>query len=126
MMDGTFPGATRIAKYMINCCTKRGIPAPLVKLDLVGDSCKSALAGMMYQPGKDKICTYQATVMAMEQAGVDPAMCARLHQDLRDWIGYILTAKVKLGKSKPRESMRHIMDVTPDDFIAETMVRMVL
>jgi DTW domain-containing protein YfiP len=52
MLDGTFPGAARIAKYMINCCALRGIPAPLVKLDLEGDACKSAVAGMMYQPGQ--------------------------------------------------------------------------
>jgi DTW domain-containing protein YfiP len=122
MLDGTYPGATRIAKYMINCCTARGISAPLVKLDLVGDSCKSAVAGMMYQPGKDKICTYQATVMAMQQAGVDPKLCECLHRDLQDWIGYILTAKVKLGKTQPRNSMRNVMDVTPDDFIAQTLV----
>lgn len=123
MLDGTYPGATRIAKYMIKCCAVRKIPAPLVKLDLEGDSCKSAVAGMMYQPGKDKICTYQATVMAMQQAGVDPALCSSLHRDLQDWIGYILTSKVKLGKTKPRNSMKHVMDVTPDEFVAQKLVR---
>ena len=122
MLDGTFPGASRIAKYMINCCALRGVPAPLVKLDLEGGACKSALAGMMYQPGKDKICTYQATVMAMEQAHVDPTLCKLLHNDLWDWIGYILTAKVKLGKTQPRNSMKNVMDISPNEFIAETLV----
>ena len=122
MLDGTFPGASRQAKYLMNCCALRGIPAPVVKLDLEGDACKSAVAGVMYQPGRDKICTYQAIVMAMQQAKVDPAFCASLSQDLEDWIGYILQMKVKLGKSKPRESMRTIMDVTPTDFIADALV----
>jgi hypothetical protein len=53
---------------------------------------------------------------------VDPALCALLHQDLQDWIGYILKTKVKLGKTKPRNSMKHVMDVTPDEFIAQTLV----
>lgn len=121
MLDGTFPGASRQAKYLMNCCAVRGIPAPLVKLDLEGDACKSAVAGVMYQPGKDKICTYQAIVMAMEQAKIDPLFCRSLHQDLEDWIGYILRTKVKLGKSKPRNSMKNEMDVTPTAFIAETL-----
>jgi DTW domain-containing protein YfiP len=68
MLDGTFPAASRLAKYLMRCCDLRGIqPSPIVKLDLENDCCKSALAGMMYQPGRDKICTYQATVMAMQQ-----------------------------------------------------------
>lgn len=122
MLDGTFPGASRQAKYLMNCCAVRGIPAPLVKLDLEGDACKSAVAGMMYQPGKDKICTYQAMVMAMKQAGVDPLFCESLDSDLADWIGYILKHKVKLGKSKPRQSMMHEMDVAPSEVVAEAMV----
>lgn len=122
MLDGTFPGASRQAKYLMGCCAVRGIPAPLVKLDLEGGACKSAVAGMMYQPGKDKICTYQAIVMAMEQAKVDPAFCNSLHRDLEDWIAYILKSKVKLGKSKPRNSMKTVMDITPTDLIANALV----
>ena len=32
---------------------------PVVKLDLEFGKCDSVLAGIMHQPGKDKICTYQ-------------------------------------------------------------------
>ena len=32
---------------------------PVVKLDLEAGQCDSVLAGIMHQPGKDKICTYQ-------------------------------------------------------------------
>lgn len=123
MLDGTFPGAARQAKYLMSCCAVRGIPAPLVKLDLEGDACKSAVAGLMYQPGKDKICTYQAIVMGMQQARIDPLFCDSLNRDLEDWIMYILKTKVKLGKTKPRMCMKHEMDVTPTSFIAEALVR---
>jgi len=68
MLDGTFPAASRLARFFMRCCELRGIlPPPIVKLDLENDCCKSAIAGLMYQPGRDKICTYQATVMAMQQ-----------------------------------------------------------
>ena len=35
------------------------IKLPVVKLDLEEGQCDSVLAGIMHQPGKDKVCTYQ-------------------------------------------------------------------
>lgn len=79
MLDGTFPAASRLAKYLVRCCDLRGIqPSPIVKLDLENDCCKSAIAGMMYQPGRDKICTYQATVMAMQQVQYNTTSAAAI------------------------------------------------
>jgi hypothetical protein len=60
--------------------------------------------------------------MALQQAGVDAKLCESLHGDLRDWIGYILSSKVKLGKTKPRNSMKYVMDVSPSDIVAEKLV----
>lgn len=136
MLDGTFPGASRIAKYLMYSCSLRGIPCPVVKLDLENNACKSAVAGMMYQPGKDKICTYQAAVMAMQQASVltndnitttttsiaTDKLIKQLHQDLEDWIAYILHTKIKFGKSQPKRSMMHMMDTSPTELVAEILV----
>jgi DTW domain-containing protein YfiP len=125
MLDGTFPGASRQAKFLMNCCALRGVPAPLVKLDLEDGACKSAMMGIMHPPGKDKICTLQATVMAMQQAKVDPVFCQSLFDDLNDWIKYILKAKVKLGKTKEKTCMKYVMDVTPTELVVELLVSIV-
>jgi DTW domain len=40
----------------------KSVKLPVVKLDLEYGTCDSVLAGIMHQPGKDKICTYQVTI----------------------------------------------------------------
>lgn len=42
---------------------RKSVKLPVVKLDLEYGTCDSVLAGIMHQPGKDKICTYQVTVL---------------------------------------------------------------
>ena len=41
---------------------RKSVKLPVVKLDLESGTCDSVLAGIMHQPGKDKICTYQVNL----------------------------------------------------------------
>mmetsp|Transcript_19658 Transcript_19658/g.26932 ORF Transcript_19658/g.26932 Transcript_19658/m.26932 type:complete len:340 (+) Transcript_19658:280-1299(+) len=70
MLDGTYPCSRRQLKHLTKCCTLpgRGYALPLVKLRLDEQKgCQSAITGVMYQPGRDKLCTYQACIMAIQQ-----------------------------------------------------------
>lgn len=58
------PAAVATGKSVTNQKVESSSPRPLmklpvVKLDLEAGQCDSVLAGIMHQPGKDKICTYQ-------------------------------------------------------------------
>lgn len=114
-LDGTYSCAGRLYKHLHRCMTvalagpgadKSANPigpnglnvVPVVKLDLADGGCRSAMAGIMQQPGKEKICTYQAVVMALQQLGESPAACALLHKDLDRWIEYILENSIKMCK----------------------------
>jgi DTW domain-containing protein YfiP len=67
-LDGTYGQASRQWKYLSRCLHElHGEDLPVVKLDLEDGKCRSAIAGVMAQPGKEKICTYQAVVMAVRQ-----------------------------------------------------------
>lgn len=125
LLDGTFPGASRQVKYLVNCCRLRGFELPQVKLDLDGGYCKSAITGVMTQPGKEKICSFQAMIMALEQ--IDPrrysGMCTAMRRDLNDWLAYILRSRIKMGKSNPRKSLQSVCDNTPDPYLQEIIVR---
>lgn len=91
----------------INPDTKglKNIPAPTVKLYLTGNSCASAVAGIMYQPRPDTLCTYQALVIALEQANAtkynpyanrlrDLKIIDELEKDLENWLLYVVSHKV--------------------------------
>ena len=125
ILDGTYPAASREAKYLVNCCRLRGINLPMVKLDLENGACKSAITGVMTQPSKDKICSYQAIVIALQQLGAGVGFCDDLHSDLQDWLTHILKTKVKLGKSQPRRSLRDV-DNTPADYVKAILVIFIL
>ena len=87
--------ATRQMKHLEQALAERNVPLPAVKLDLAGGGCKSAIAGIMYQPAKDKICSFQAVVMALLQTGwMSQSFCDQLSNDLHAWLGYILKIKV--------------------------------
>jgi len=113
-LDGTYSCAGRLYKHLHRCMTTalaaadksenpigpNGLPmVPVVKLDLADGGCRSAMAGIMQQPGKEKVCTYQAVVMALQQLGESPVACASLHQDLDRWIEYILENSIKMCKA---------------------------
>ncbi|KAJ1396364.1 hypothetical protein B484DRAFT_407348 [Ochromonadaceae sp. CCMP2298] len=121
MLDGTFPGAAKEARYLIQCLQLRGVPAPVVKLDLESGVCKSAVAGLMYQPREDTICTFQAIVMALQQAGCGAAFCHSLTQHLQDWITHLLVHCVKQGKSREKRCNKGIVDTTPTDFLIKAI-----
>eukprot|EP01038_Epipyxis_sp_PR26KG_P006748 gene6748-9245_t len=116
VLDGTYSSAKRQVKHLTRCLALRGINAPFVKLDLDDRGCKSAIAGLMYQPAMDKICSFQAIILALKQIGLKNNMCNNLLSNLEDWIAHILTSKVKLGKSKIRKALRDV-DQTPADYI---------
>ena len=99
-LDGTYPCAKRLFKHLKVNLDALGVPIPLVKLDLGDEGCRSAYFGVQNQPTKDKICTYQAVVLAMQQLGESETMCENLLRDLDEYISYILQRKIKLGKEK--------------------------
>lgn len=119
---------------------------PFVQLDLdPKKGIRSAIIGVMYQPALDKICSFQAIVVAMQQAFAHPLwsqhivqsiqnpsqsstlqietneICALFLQDLDRWIKHILASKIKAGKTTPRKSLIHI-DQRPADFVHDLMV----
>ena len=87
---------------------------PVVKLDLAGGGCRSAMVGIMTQPGEEKICTYQALVLALQQLGENSQLCSSLHRHLDVWIEYILANGIKKTKS-----MAHIKLRAPKGLSAE-------
>ena len=123
-LDGTYSNASRLYKHLQRCLTTAilgpnapenevtlgsdGLPlVPVVKLDLGEGGLRSAMAGIMRQPAKDKMCTYQAVVMAMQQLGESPEVCTSLHGDLDKWIEYILKSSIKLTKN-PEKMKRKV------------------
>jgi DTW domain-containing protein YfiP len=113
-LDGTYAQASRQWKFLQKSLALLSTPPhscpsapsssssssilpslPVVKLDLEAGQCHSALAGIMHQPGKEKICTYQACVMAMRQAGERGDTCDALGADLDAFLQHIL----KVGAS---------------------------
>lgn len=122
-LDGTYPMARRQVKYLRSCCELQNVPLPLVKLDLKDGICKSAIAGIMSQPGKDKICTFQAIVMAMRQLHLSSALCDHLTADLEDWLAHILKKKIKFGKNaaKVRAPIEGV-DRAPASYLARILV----
>jgi DTW domain-containing protein YfiP len=111
------------------------IPVPVVKLYLgPSGGCKSAIAGIMYQPRKDTLCTFQALVMALEQAnkainqmrgtfaagtetGATPTgreLASELDDDLSQWLEYMLTEHIKIGKSRQKHGVSEQRDENGD------------
>ena len=120
-LDGTYPMARRQVKYLNSRCQLLNCKIPLVKLDLKDGACKSAIAGIMSQPGKDKICTFQALVMAMRQINIRSAYCDHLTQDLEDWLVHILRTKIKFGKTHVPNTVPDV-DNEPNEFVLAVLV----
>ena len=104
LLDGTYPCASRLVRVMKNRALSRGINLPLVKLNLENGACKSAIAGVMYQPSKEKLCSLQALTRAIKELKLDDSLEVILPEVLFDWMAHILSRKIKSGKSKPRLS----------------------
>ncbi len=146
ILDGTYPRAKHMMKFFKACKREfdleRNHSLDFVQLDLDLDKgIKSAVAGVMFQPAKDKICSYQATVMAIRQLlhlievrykmsnklrnqmieniaspiiFSGPQLCRELDDDLDKWIVYILQQKIKYGKPTPRKSLADVDNQLPD------------
>lgn len=103
VLDGTYGDARRMFNYLKVCLQAQGVPCPAVKLDVKEDGfIKSAYLGIMEQPGRDKICTFQAVIMAMSDLGESQTLCSALHDDLDDWVHYLLDNRIKPGKEDIR------------------------
>ena len=101
VVDGTSSQARRQVNHLEHMfrsvipgeCTSR---LPLVKLDFeaIGGSCVSSLAKIRYQPSAEKICSMQAVILAMQEAGVPGETCAHLGNQLDAFLVYIMSKKV--------------------------------
>jgi len=101
-----------------------------------------------YQPGRDKLCTYQACVMAIQQVVehiqhlnvtnaasssapiiVLPSsyhryltLCKSLLKELDNWIAFILKTKIKFGKSKPKFANKEVLHFKPSESVSKHLV----
>ena len=103
-LDGTYPEARRMFTYLSAKLEAKGVPkcaVPVVKLDLGEEGfIKSAYLGLMHQPGREKICTFQAVALAFGELGESKEVCDALREDLDAWIHYLLRTKIKSGKEE--------------------------
>lgn len=76
VLDGTYPQADRQWRHLSRALSiLHGKQLPLVKLDLDEDTIvPSALLGIQSQPGINKLCSFQAMVLALQQANQTPGM----------------------------------------------------
>eukprot|EP01039_Chlorochromonas_danica_P000062 gene62-67_t len=145
LLDGTYPGASRVARFLSKATAARPIASstdnnnnndsasgsggiPCVALDLHEKGLRSAVAGVMYQPAKDKICTFQAIALALQQViiqGDGKIITTRpiglLLEYLDHWIHFLLQSAIKLGKSKDKKSLKEV-DNTPSQSIQLIML----
>lgn len=127
VLDGTYNQAKRQWKYLTKALqtlsasyNHSSLKLPVVKLDLEKGRCKSAILGIMSQPGKDKVCSYQAAVMALRQAGVSQAACDFHARNLDKFLQHILSTKIKFGKMHNKGLAD--MDYTPADYVVNHLV----
>ena len=106
-LDGTYSCAARLYKHLDRCLrtalegSTSSLPlVPVVKLDLGEGGIRSAIAGIMQQPAAEKICTFQALVLALKQLGESSHICALLLKDLDKWLEFILASGIKMTKTQ--------------------------
>eukprot|EP01031_Cornospumella_fuschlensis_P040948 gene40948-49948_t len=127
-LDGTYSGANRLASMFSKAREHYDVSLPFVHLDLEG-GLRSAMAGVMYQPAKDKICTFQAMALAIKQLAPGSQLAGMLLQFLDKWVEYLLLKAIKHGKTKtlmsnkdvdnlPTEQHKSIMEARERDFDA--------
>lgn len=129
VLDGTYACASRMAKALINMREAYAIPEkafPFVKLDVSENGLRSAVAGIMYQPGKFKICSYQAIVIAIKEVYealnlLQEPLIPDLLKELDNWIAYIVKTKIKFTKAKQIKSINDV-DNLPAEHIQSIVV----
>eukprot|EP01040_Poterioochromonas_malhamensis_P015853 gene15853-17839_t len=157
VLDGTYACASRIARYL-EVARERFLPTnesrkffQFVCLELGSTEnqqyCRSAMAGIMYQPAKEKICSYQATAIAIKdilmlrERTVTSLSAASHHNetqlqisimkifhefinDLHGWVAYLIKKKIKFGKiNNSRKSISDV-DNMPADYVMEIIKTM--
>jgi DTW domain-containing protein YfiP len=100
-LDGTYSTARRQCRWLESVLDEVGVPLPVVKLDLSENGCASIFLGVQQQPSLDKISTFQAAAMAINQLGF-PQIGNLLLNDIEQFMRHIIRRKVKLGKQKLR------------------------
>lgn len=132
VLDGTYACASRMARALINMREAYGIPEaafPFVKLDVSDSGLRSAMAGIMYQPGKFKICSFQAIVLAIKELyealhlSQEP-LISDLLKELDNWITFIVKTKIKYTKATQTKSI-HDVDNLPVEHIQNLVVSVI-
>lgn len=126
-LEGTYKDATKLYKTLVNAINRLdpSVPLPIAKLDLGEEGCASAMIGIMVQPNKEKVCTYQACVMAIQQLGESTPFCDALHKELSDWTNHLITKRVKIPKTRikvPANAVNKEL-FTPMDCVAREIAR---
>ena len=67
LIDGTYAQASKQFKYLCKCNDSLSLGLTFVQLDMDEGGCESALSKIIDQPGKSKICTHQAAIMAIRE-----------------------------------------------------------
>lgn len=106
-LDGTYSGASRLASVFTKAREHYQISLPFVHLDLEG-GLRSAMAGVMYQPAKDKICTFQAMALSVKQLVPGSPLASMLLHFLDKWVQYLLLKAIKHGKTKTLMSNKDV------------------
>jgi DTW domain-containing protein YfiP len=138
VLDGTYPCASRIAKYLESYQQQMHLPSrtfQFVSLELENDPnsdyCRSAVAGVMYQPTKEKICSYQAIAITLKDMFLQLApdqketifyFFQEMMNDLHDWIAFIVKKKIKQGKPTSIKSIKGVDNSLSED-IKKKIVR---
>ena len=117
-LDGTYKEASRMYRHLERCLHvllgegegegeeggegggkgEGGVQLPVAKLDLGESGIASAYLGLQNQPDKNKICTYQACVLAFRQLGESSETCDWLDAQLHQFIEYVLASDIKHAK----------------------------
>lgn len=103
-LEGTYPQAERQYKFLKkSLLSLYSLPLPVVKLYFDDGKCMSMMTGLMNQVSKEKICTLQATVLAMKDIGVSETLCSSLLSKFKMWIKYLIDKQIKRGKNKVKQ-----------------------
>lgn len=123
ILDGTYRAAAQLLRFIQkNMQTNHSLAnsISLVHLNLP-ENTRSAAAGFMYQPAKDKICSFQAIALAVHEVLKDQGLLNALTEELDNWIMHILNSRVKNGKHKEKASIKDV-DNSPAEYVKEIIV----
>jgi DTW domain-containing protein YfiP len=125
ILDGTYPQASRMIKFLslkLNTSQSNQLPQfPFVHLDLDEAGVKSAVAGIMYQPAKEKICSFQAIILALYQIYQVQNLTDLMTHLLEAYLSHLIVHKIKYGKTIIRNSIPDV-DNSPASYVQDLIV----